>query len=143
MTTLFSSEASIIINSTVEKVWDALTVPEQVKEYFFNTNLVTDWKVNSPIYFRGEWDGKKYEDKGKVLDFVPNKSLSYSYWSNFSGLEDREDLYQIITYSIDKADAGVLVSIKQSNVETKEKAEHSNQNWKMVLESLKTYVEGK
>ena len=72
----YSSSVSIIINASPEKIWEALTVPEKVKEYFFGTNLVTDWKVGSPILFRGEWEGKAYEDKSTVLEFNPPHSLS-------------------------------------------------------------------
>lgn len=141
----YSSSVSIIINASPEKIWEALTVPEKVKEYFFGTNLVTDWKVGSPILFRGEWEGKAYEDKGTVLEFNPPHSLSFNYWSNFNGLEDKEELYQILRYEIlevkDGINDGVKVTINQSNVDTQERADHSAKNWKMVLEGLKKLVE--
>lgn len=38
----YSSVASVVINAPCQRVWDALTKPELVKEYFFGTNLVTD-----------------------------------------------------------------------------------------------------
>lgn len=136
-----SSHASIIINAPIEKVWDALTLPEQVKEYFFGTNLVTTWEVDTPILFRGEWEGKTYEDKGTVLEFDPPHSLSYDYWSALSGSEDRPELYQILRYELSPREDGVEVTINQTNVETQEKADHSSANWKTVLEGLKAYVE--
>ena len=56
-------------SASVEKVRDALTNPEMVKEYLFGTELVTDWKVGSDIIFRGEWEGKKYlKTEGKSLN---------------------------------------------------------------------------
>ncbi len=139
----FNASASIIIQAPAQKIWDALTIPEQVKEYFFGTNLVTTWEVNSPIYFRGEWEGKAYEDKGTVLTFVPPKTLSYDYWSAFSGIEDRKELYQILSYTLDEVPEGVRVTIEQSNVDTQERADHSSENWMKVLEGLKSYVESR
>lgn len=137
----YSSSATIAINAPLEKIWNALTLPEQVKEYFFGTNLVTDWHIGSPIYFRGEYNGQPYEDKGKILEFAPMKSLSFSYWSSFSGLEDRPDLYQILRYTLSETQDGIEVTVDQSNTDTEERAKHSAENWKNVLEGLKQYVE--
>lgn len=137
----YSSSVSIIIKAPLEKVWSALTVPEQVKQYFFDTNLVTDWKVGSTVFFRGEYDGKSYEDKGKVIDFAPMKSLSFSYWSSFSGLEDKAELYQTLRYDLSETQDGIKVVIDQSNIDTQERANHSAQNWKTVLDGLKKFVE--
>jgi uncharacterized protein YndB with AHSA1/START domain len=139
--TTFMASATISINSSREKVWDALTIPEQVKKYFFGTNLVTTWEVGSPIFFRGEWEGKAYEDKGTVLSFTPPKSLSYDYWSPFGGMEDKKELYQILSYELAETPEGVQVTISQSNVDTQERADHSSGNWHKVLEALKTFVE--
>lgn len=139
----YASSASILVRAPREKVWDALTRPELVKRYFFGTNLVTDWKVGSPLLFRGEWDGKTYEDRGNVLSFDPMRSLSFSYWSSFSGLEDTPELRPIIRYDLEETAEGVQLTIRQSNVDTQERADHSAANWRGVLEGLKKLVEGK
>ena len=136
----YSSQSSIIINAPRERVWDALTKPEQVKHYFFDTNLVTDWVVGSPIYFRGEYNGKTYEDKGTVLEFDPMESFSFNYWSSMSGIEDEPELYQLLRYTLTDTLEGVKITIDQSNVATAESADHSAENWKKVLEGLKEYV---
>lgn len=59
--------ASISINAAPSKVWDALLDPEAIKQFMFDTDVVTDWKTGSPIVWRGEWQGNPYEDKGVVL----------------------------------------------------------------------------
>jgi len=138
----FSSSASIDIHAPLASIWDAITKPEIVKQYFFGTNLVTDWKVGSPLFFRGEWQGKSYEDKGTVLSFEPMKSLSYNYWSGFSGLEDKPETRQIIRYDLAPASVGVLLTIHQSNVDTQARADHSATNWRSVLQALKQLLEG-
>jgi uncharacterized protein YndB with AHSA1/START domain len=56
-----TATVSIIINATAEKVWEALTTPQIIKQYFFGTEAVSDWKAGSPIYFQGEWEGKGYD----------------------------------------------------------------------------------
>ena len=139
----YSSTASSIINAPVAKVWNALTVPEQVKEWFFGTNQITDWKVGSPIFFRGEWKGKAYEDKGTVLEFTPQKSLSYSYWSSMGALEDKPELYQIVEYRLEEVSEGTKLTINQSNVVTQEGADHSAENWKAMLGVLNKWLTDK
>ncbi|MBZ9685497.1 SRPBCC domain-containing protein [Clostridium estertheticum] len=141
MNNKYSSTSMVMIKSPLNKVWDALINPELVKQYFFGTNLVTTWEVGSPILFRGQWEGATYEDKGVVLSFITMESLSYSYWSSFSGISDIAELYQIIKFSVEAVSEGVNVTIFQSNVDTQERAEQSGQNWKMVLNSLKELLE--
>jgi uncharacterized protein YndB with AHSA1/START domain len=138
----FSATVSQDIRASIEAVWDAITKPEIVKQYFFGTNLVTNWKVGSPLFFRGEWQGKPYEDRGIVLAFEPSKSLSYNYWSSFSGVEDKPETRQIIRFDLVRVDDGVRLTIHQSNVDTQARADHSAANWHSVLEALKQLVEG-
>ncbi len=137
----YSASCAVTVDAPAGKVWEALTTPALIKKYFFGTTVVTDWKVGSPVSFRGEWQGKTYEDKGTVLSFEPGKGLSFNYWSSFSGIEDLPDLRQIIAYGLRESGAGVEVSIHQSNCDTQERADHSVSNWKSVLEGLKKLVE--
>jgi len=137
----YTSSISIVIHAPAQKIWDALTLPEQIKQYFFGTNLDTDWKVGSPIFFRGEYQGKTYEDKGHVLEFAPLNSLSFDYWSGFSGLADIPENYATIRYDLTHTDGNTTVTVTQSNVDTQERADHSANNWKMVLEGLRKLVE--
>ena len=95
---------SIDINASAEKVWDGLTNPEIIKEYLFGTQTITDWKVGSDISFRGEYQGQVYKDKGIVRENVPLKLLSYSYWSGFSGTEDKPENYSLVTYTLSSED---------------------------------------
>ncbi len=137
----YSSQASIIINVPLEKVWDGLTKPDLVKQYFFGTNLVTTWEVGTPIVFRGEWEGKSYEDKGTVLEYVPNETLSYDYYSPMGGLEDTPENYQIIRYTVEETADGIKTTIDQSNAPSEDVANHSAENWNKVLVALKELIE--
>ena len=137
----YAATSTILVHAHLERVWDAQTKPEIVKQYFFGTDQVTDWTVGSPIYFRGEWQGKRYEDRGTVLSFQPMTSLSFNYWSSFSGLDDRPELRQIIRYDLAPADDGIRVTVTQTNVDTQERADHSASNWTGVLAGMKTLLE--
>ena len=99
-----SVSQSVDVNAPIAKVWEALTTPAIIKDYLYGTETITDWKPGSPIVFQGEWEGKKYQDKGVIKEFIPNKKISYSYWSGFSGLEEKPENYGTVTYTVEKID---------------------------------------
>jgi uncharacterized protein YndB with AHSA1/START domain len=136
-----SMSVETVIRAPRERVWQALTDPAIVKKYFFGTNLETDWKIGSPLFFRGEYQGQTYEDRGTVLTFEPMRTLSYDYWSSFSKQEDKPELRQIVRFDLDENARGIRITVHQSNVDTKERAEHSKQNWQGVLEAMKKLLE--
>jgi uncharacterized protein YndB with AHSA1/START domain len=139
----YSSSSSVDINAPRSAVWAAVTEPAEIKEWFFGTNLVTDWKPGSPIFFRGEWEGKEYEDKGEVLEYNPEESLSYTYWSSMGGTEDLPENYQTLRYTLTEGEGQTHLTIDQTDVASQEAADHSAENWKSVLVALKEYVEKK
>lgn len=140
MHTNFKSTYKTTIKAPVHKVWDALTNPEIVKQYFFGSNLETDWSVGSLIFFKGEYEGKSYEDKGIVLEYTPNKKLVFSYLSNWSGLEDSPENYLRVSYEVEAIGEQTQLTINQSNYD-EEKAQHSEGNWKSVIDEMRKLIE--
>ena len=137
----FIAKIELTINATPEKVWEALTKPEIVKEYLFGTNLVTDWSVGGPISYQGEWEGKAYEDKGTVLEFTPPSKMVSTYCSTMGGLPDAPENYNTLTYELESVDGGTKLTLLQDNNSTEEKRDHSQQNWTMVLNKMKEILE--
>jgi uncharacterized protein YndB with AHSA1/START domain len=134
-------EVSTTIHAPVSKVWEALTKPEIIKQYFFDTNTYTDWQPGHPIIFKGEWQGKNYEDKGTVIDVEKNKLIRYNYWSSMSGIEDKPENYVTITYDVEGKDNDVTLTVTQENIPDEKMKEHSEENWKKVLQELKNLLE--
>ncbi|MFA6082990.1 SRPBCC family protein [Mucilaginibacter sp.] len=133
----------IDFNAPAAKVWKGVTDPELVKQYFFGTNLKSDWKVGSPITFSGEWDGKSYEDKGTILEITPGEYVKYSYWSSMGGTEDKPENYANISYRVTEKDGKTTLEITQDGIKDEATKEHSEQNWQMVFGGLKKILEEK
>src|SRR5512140_3830276 len=95
------AKASILIGAPTARVWDALTQPEMIRQYLFGTEVTTDWRVGSPITYRGVWQGKPYEDKGKILDVVPGRKITSTFWSALSGDPDQPEFYKTVQYELD------------------------------------------
>ena len=135
------AKESISINAPVGKVWDALTKPEVIKQYMFGTNVISDWKQGSPIVWKGEWQGKKYEDRGMILKLEPNRILQYTHFSPLSGQQDIPENYHTVTVELSTEGAQTRISLSQHNNPTEQARKHSENNWVMILESLKKLLE--
>jgi len=123
------------------RVWQGLTDPAMVKEYFFGTNLESSWRVGEPIKFSGEWNGHKYEDHGTILDIDPGTFVKYSYWSSMSGTDDKPENYANITYNLTENSGETELTITQDNVKNEEAKAHSEQNWTGIFEELRKLIE--
>ena len=137
----FVARQSIRINAPLAKVWDALVNPKLIKQYMFGTNAVSDWREGSPIIFKGEWQGRTYEDKGVILRLKPEQVIQYTHFSPLSGLPDIPENYHTVTIELAREKNGVTVSLSQDNNPTDEAREHSEKNWGMMLEGLLRLLE--
>jgi len=135
------AKTSITINAPKSKVWDALTNPHIIKQYLFGTEVITDWQVGSPITYKGVWEGKHFEDKGRVLQIDEGKLLVSTFWSALSGLPDLPENYQTVRYELSADDGGTTLTILQDNNASQEAAKQSEQNWNTVLEGMKKLLE--
>jgi len=137
----FIAKASTNIAVPASRVWNALTSPEIIKQYFFGTNAISDWKEGSALEFRGEWEGKAYVDKGIILKSNPGRIFQYTYLSSFSGLPDLPENYANITYELHEDNGKTDLTVKQENIANEQARKHSEQNWAYVLQSLKELLE--
>jgi uncharacterized protein YndB with AHSA1/START domain len=135
------SKSSIEINASSPRIWEALVKPEIAKEYLFGAEIVTDWKVGSPITFKGEFNGNKYEEKGVLLNVEPNTKLQYSHWSNFDGLPDEPENYRTWTFDIAEKDRTAKLSITEDNIPTEKQKNRSDNFWNEALLKIKRLVE--
>jgi uncharacterized protein YndB with AHSA1/START domain len=135
--------AEIEINASPHEVWSALTDPEQIREYMFGSEVVSDWQRGSAITWKGEYEGKPYEDKGEIVEIEPPRRLKVTHFSPLSEQEDRPENYHTLVYELEESDGTTRVSLSQDNNPSQEAAKHSQANWEKMLAGLKRVVEGK
>lgn len=142
MNSSFTAVKSIDMNTTSEKVWEALTTPEIISQYMFGATVVSDWRVGSSIIYKGEWDGTPYEDKGTILAIEPNKCLQATYYSAMSGLEDTPENYNTVTYELFSEEEGkTRLVVTQTNNPSQAAADQVEENWGTTLDTIKQLLE--
>jgi uncharacterized protein YndB with AHSA1/START domain len=141
-----ASRVHTTINAPPATVWKALMTPASFKQFFYGSDVETDWRVGSPIRFRGEWNGKKYEDKGSVKTVDVNKRLAFTHWSPLSKMADVPENYHVVSFDLRPDGAGTYVELSQTNLSdteplTDENRAEYDKNWTMVLGGLKKAAE--
>jgi uncharacterized protein YndB with AHSA1/START domain len=138
----FEAIRTVVVNAPPAKVWDALTNPAKVKQYMHGTDMTTDWKVGSPIAWKGEWKGQSYVDKGTVLAFEPQRHLTYTHWSPMGGSEDKPENYHTVTDELTEDGGKTTLTLTQDNNATQAEADTmAENNWGPMLQGLKEVAE--
>jgi uncharacterized protein YndB with AHSA1/START domain len=137
----YVATAECEIEASPEDVWRGLTDPEAIREFMFGSEVQTDWKPGSPITWKGEYEGKSYEDKGEIVTVEPGRLLEVTHFSPLSGQEDKPENYHRVRYELQAADGRTRVRLTQDNSGSAEEAEHSSATWQAMLDGLKKVVE--
>jgi uncharacterized protein YndB with AHSA1/START domain len=137
----YVATAETEIDASPKKVWTALTDPDEIEKYMFGSHVVTDWKPGSSIVWKGEYEGKKYEDKGEILEVEPERRLKLTHFSPLTGQEDVPENYHTLVYELESRGDKTRVALSQDGNRTEEAAQHSQSNWEKMLSGLKEVVE--
>lgn len=140
---------SIVINAPAAEVWDALVNPEQTKKYMFGCDPLTDWKVGSPLLWRGYYEGQEMIFvKGEVVEIQPGKSLVYTVIDpNNPAIPDIPENYLTVTYDLAEENGQTVFTVTQgdySKVAEGEKRYNdtmSQGGWQSILVQIKDLVE--
>ena len=107
------------IEAPPQEVWTALTDPDEIEKYMFGSRVITDWKPGSPIVWKGEYDGKKYEDKGQILEVDRGRRLKMTHFSAMSGQEDVPENYHTLVDEVSQRKGKTHVALTQHETRPK------------------------
>lgn len=130
---------TIHINAPTSVVWEALTNPELMKKWMSETeiNIITDWKVGNPMMIRGILHRMKFENKGTVLQFEPEKFLQYTHLSSLSRLPDKPENYTILKFRLTPINHQTRLAFTASNFPTENIYKHFAFYWNVMYSSAK------
>jgi uncharacterized protein YndB with AHSA1/START domain len=142
MTEKYVAISTIAIEAPPSRVWSVITDPKSVGELFFGSEVITDWTVGGPIIWRGEWEGKPFEDKGEIIAFEPDRRLETTHFSPLTGQPDVPENYHTLTWTLEPAGTQTVLTLMQDNNDSPAAAEHSKDMWDMLVATVKDIAEG-
>ncbi len=126
------------IETTPEKLWEALTSSEFSRQYWFDAEIRSDWKVGSP--FALMMDGEA-TDTGEILEADPPRRLSYSFkHQKFEEL--RKEPTSKVTFTLEPFGKLVkLALLHEGFVEGGKYLGAISNGWPAILSGLKSLLE--
>jgi uncharacterized protein YndB with AHSA1/START domain len=127
------------IRTTPEKLWSALTDPEQMKDYWLGMHMKTEWKIGA------DWqllfpDGR-VADTGEIIEFDKPRRIVLK-WRNEFVPELKAEGYTRCAIDLEPADKVVKLTITH----TIERADSEfirkvSGGWPKILSNLKSMLE--
>src|ERR1700682_4092515 len=109
------AKSSIQINNTIDEAWKALVNPEIVEKYMLGSQQLSDWQKGSSIIWKKDFNGRKFVDKGEILEITPQTSLKYTHYSPASGKPDAPENYQTISIALKENAKGTTIELSSDN----------------------------
>jgi uncharacterized protein YndB with AHSA1/START domain len=126
------------IETTPEKLWEALTSSEFSRRYWFNTEVKSDWKVGSP--FALVMNGTT-TDVGEILEADPPRRLSYSFRHVLND-ELRDERPSKVVFNIEGHGNFVKLTLTHEDfAEGSKLLDGVSKGWPAILSSLKSMLE--
>src|SRR5690606_28600692 len=130
------------LNASLDKVWDAITQPTQMKIWFFNVHQ-HDLKVGNVFTFYGNEKEKTYLHRCEILKIMPQAELEHT-WEH----PDKSDGKSVLHWQLTKIDDETTsLTITHSGLESFADAgpefapEHYEFGWKGIIYiSLRNYL---
>ncbi len=105
--------------------------------------IITTWKVGSPIIIRGKLSEKAFENKGMVLQFKTNEVLQYSHLSSLSKLPSNPQSYSLIEFRLLPIRKQTELTVTVTNFPTEVIYKHLAFYWNVTPSILKKQIEEK
>ena len=125
------------IETTPEKLWDALTDGDFTERYWFGHRVSSDWKAGSPYRFTKDGAGTI---EGNVISADPPRRLVYSW--NPCVAETRAEGLSRVTFDLEPRGKVVKLTVTHDELHEGGKTFHAiSGGWPMVIASLKSFLE--
>jgi uncharacterized protein YndB with AHSA1/START domain len=126
------------IETTPEKLWQALTDGDFTERYWFGHRAASDWKVGSAYTFTRE-DAHTIE--GEVLVSDPPRRLAYS-WSSGCAADAKSERTSRVTFDLEPRGKVIKLTVTHDELDEGGKTLRDiSGGWPMVIASLKSLLE--
>lgn len=127
------------IQSTPQKVFEAITKPDLARRYWGHENI-SDWQLGSNWEHVRANEERSVELVGKVVEVSPPTRLVIT-WANASQTSD-PDAHSRVTFEIEEYDNMVRLTVTHDELEAESgMAKGISKGWPIVLSSMKSFLE--
>jgi len=138
----FSITKKILIHTTLEKVFDALTTSDEIVKYYPLNKVISNWDIGDSVHYKGEVNGQAFIDYGVITKFKRPFIYSYRYWSDNHGTDKTPDNHLTINYTLLLINGVTELKLTQDNIKSEEMFNVMNDVvWDMLLNGLKEHME--
>lgn len=129
----------IFIRTTPTKLWDALTDPEFIRQYWFGVTVECAWKKGSP--WKLVYPDGRLADAGEILDIEPPRRMVIR-WQNEWNPELKAEGPSRCTLELEPTDGAVRLTITHEIDRRDSKFINAvSGGWPKVLSNLKSLLE--
>jgi uncharacterized protein YndB with AHSA1/START domain len=137
---------SVQIHATPARVWDCLTRSDLTAQYMFGCRADTDWKVGSPILWKGSMGAQeRVFVSGHIKRIEKEKALEYTTFDPNGKLEDIPSNYLTVVYTLTPKDGGTYLEVSQGDftgvADSEKRYQDTLKGWAMVLPKIKELAE--
>ena len=126
------------IETSAEKLWQALTDGDFTERYWFGHRVISDWKVGSPYTFTAE-DGHTIDGTVQVSDSP--KRLAYT-WNSGCSADARSERTSRVTFDLEPRGKVIKLTVTHDELDEGGKTLRDiSGGWPMVIASLKSLLE--
>jgi len=127
------------IKTTPEKLWDALTNTEFMKQYWFGMYCTSEWKAGSP--WKMQFADGELCCSGEITESHSPKRLVIK-WLQEKDTEMKAEGYMRCIFDIEQDEGAVKLTVTHSIDKTPSKSLQGVSNgWPKVLSNLKSLLE--
>ncbi|MNS62243.1 hypothetical protein D3C72_952970 [compost metagenome] len=131
------------LNGSPAVVWQVITNPVHMLQWTgdetMNLTIDTNWIPGTEIIITGNHH-QPFENKGIVLQCIPEQQLSYTHLSSLSRLPDEPDNYTRIDFHLVPNGAQTKLELTISNFPTESIQKHLEFYWRTTMVKIKKYA---
>jgi len=134
-----SRSYEILIRTSPERLWQALTDGEVTQKYYFNSRAESDWQPGSKVVYRNAQGGVDLE--GEVLEAEPGKRLVTTFRPTWAP-EVQGAAPSRLTWEIEPMGEACKLTLTHSGFDQASfDAGNMHMGWVMTVSSLKSLLE--
>lgn len=129
----------IYIESTPERVWQAITDPELTQRYYFGTRIESDFGAGAPYVYRGA-DGAAMLD-GTIVESQPPRRLVMTFRPLWMGQGEDTPISRV-TWEIEPDEEQSKLTLIHEGLEPgSDIANDVRSGWAKIISAMKTVLE--